>query len=454
MPANIWKILSKNSPGTATTFAADDWDMPGRYMNDVDLTATAPSSIKTNTSFWDNRLRIWNPAKTKSYRIRGLAIVNDYDLTLPLLSSNDEIVGLLATQTLQNKQINVNNNTLKHGITNAIGDLLVGTGTKYDRLAMGSTGGYVLSIKNDLTGLEWVAGGAGGGETNTASNVGGGGVGIFKLKSGVDLQFKKLNTASGGLITVTDDTANSEIDLKITGGTDGQYLKTVGTTPTWSASSGGGIPMPDGSTFTGPKWGIFLGGAANGSGFFSGFDTTGTRVVETGSAVARTGYRTAAVDQEIAGWGTNNQIFRGSYTPRLKIANRINPNTERIWSGFLDRDNNDFPGGSNPLVNGSGIMFGFSEGDTNWLVKWNNGGASPQSAASAVAKDTNAHTGELLIDNATNSVSAWIDGTQIVNANTTQVPSLSMGLGVHAKCQAVGTTVTDIFTEWAMITIP
>ena len=150
MPANIWKILSKNSPGTSGTYGADDWDMSGRYHNDVDLSATAPSSIKTNTTFWDNRLRVWNPAKTKSYRIRGLAIVNDYDLTLPLLSSNDEIVGLLTTQTLQNKIINVNNNTIKHGTTNAIGDLLVGTGTKYDRLAMGATGGYVLSIKNDL----------------------------------------------------------------------------------------------------------------------------------------------------------------------------------------------------------------------------------------------------------------------------------------------------------------
>ena len=160
-------------------------------------------------------------------------------MTLPLLSSNDEIVGLLTTQTLQNKIINVNNNTIKHGTTNAIGDLLVGTGTKYDRLAMGATGGYVLSIKNDLTGLEWVAAaGGGGGEANTASNVGSAGVGLFKLKSGVDMQFKKLNTASGGLITVTDDTANSEVDLKIAGGTDGQVLKTVGTTPTWTDAMG------------------------------------------------------------------------------------------------------------------------------------------------------------------------------------------------------------------------
>src|SRR4029453_6499278 len=128
MPATTWKILNKNSPGTSSTFAADDWDMPGRYFNDVDLSATAPSSIKTNTTYWDNRLRIWNPAKSKSYRIRGLAILNDYDLTLPLLTSNDEVMGVLTAQTPQNKTFNINNNTLKHGTTNEIGDLLVGNG--------------------------------------------------------------------------------------------------------------------------------------------------------------------------------------------------------------------------------------------------------------------------------------------------------------------------------------
>ena len=94
------------------------------------------------------------------------------------------------------------------------------------------------------TGLEWVSGAAGGGgEANTASNVGSAGVGLFKLKSGVDMQFKKLNTASGGLITVVDDTANSEVDLKIAGGTDGQYLKTVGTTPTWTTPVTAGVML-------------------------------------------------------------------------------------------------------------------------------------------------------------------------------------------------------------------
>jgi hypothetical protein len=51
----------------------------------------------------------------------------------------------------------------------------------------------------------------GGGEVNTASNVGAGGVGVFKQKTGVDLEFKKINSGAG--ITITDDTVNNEIDI-------------------------------------------------------------------------------------------------------------------------------------------------------------------------------------------------------------------------------------------------
>lgn len=55
---------------------------------------------------------------------------------------------------------------------------------------------------------------AAGGEANTASNVGVGGVGLFKVKSGVDLQFKNVNAGSGK-ITITDDVANNELDIDL-----------------------------------------------------------------------------------------------------------------------------------------------------------------------------------------------------------------------------------------------
>ncbi len=62
-----------------------------------------------------------------------------------------------------------------------------------------------------------ITAGAAGGEANTASNVGTAGVGSFKQKAGVDLEFKKINAGSLK-ITITDDVANDEIDVDIVTG--------------------------------------------------------------------------------------------------------------------------------------------------------------------------------------------------------------------------------------------
>lgn len=53
-----------------------------------------------------------------------------------------------------------------------------------------------------------------GGEANTASNVGASGVGVFKQKTGIDLEFKKINAGSSK-ITITDDTGNDEVDIDV-----------------------------------------------------------------------------------------------------------------------------------------------------------------------------------------------------------------------------------------------
>ncbi len=66
----------------------------------------------------------------------------------------------------------------------------------------------------DGTGTKGYFGLPASGESNTASNVGAGGVGIFKQKSGVDLQFKNINAGSSK-ITVTNDTINSEVDIDV-----------------------------------------------------------------------------------------------------------------------------------------------------------------------------------------------------------------------------------------------
>ena len=54
----------------------------------------------------------------------------------------------------------------------------------------------------------------GGGEANTASNQGAGGVGVFKQKTGVDLEFKNINAGSPK-VTITDDASNNEVDVDV-----------------------------------------------------------------------------------------------------------------------------------------------------------------------------------------------------------------------------------------------
>jgi hypothetical protein len=53
------------------------------------------------------------------------------------------------------------------------------------------------------------------GEINTASNVGVGGVGVYKQKSGVNLQFKNIAAGSSKL-TITDDTVDNQVNIDVT----------------------------------------------------------------------------------------------------------------------------------------------------------------------------------------------------------------------------------------------
>ncbi|HEX9779979.1 MAG TPA: hypothetical protein VGB20_02050, partial [bacterium] len=76
-------------------------------------------------------------------------------------------------------------------------------------------GGTTVNLCLD-TGAAWVAAGdgAGIGEANTASNEGAGGVGVFIQKTGVNLEFRTINTGSAKVI-VSDDAGNNEIDVDL-----------------------------------------------------------------------------------------------------------------------------------------------------------------------------------------------------------------------------------------------
>jgi len=99
-------------------------------------------------------------------------------------------------------------------------------------LTAAGTANQILGMNAGATGLEYktlIAGSnititpaagsvtiaaAASGEANTASNVGVGGVGMFKQKTGVNLELKNVNAASGK-VSVANDVVNNEVDVDV-----------------------------------------------------------------------------------------------------------------------------------------------------------------------------------------------------------------------------------------------
>ncbi|WP_138503244.1 hypothetical protein [Nostoc sp. PA-18-2419] len=142
----------------------------------------------------------------------------DWDL-LASGSDNGEPIDLsdyytkTQTDTLLNNKANQSTTYTKTEVDNLILDNLV----ELDDVAISSpSDGQALVYDSSISKWtnETISTGGGGGEVNTASNVGTAGVGIYKQKTGVNLEFKKLNAGSNK-ITITDDTSNSEVDINV-----------------------------------------------------------------------------------------------------------------------------------------------------------------------------------------------------------------------------------------------
>ena len=71
--------------------------------------------------------------------------------------------------------------------------------------------------------------GASGGEANTASNINSGGVGVFKQKSGVNLEFKGINAASASL-SVSNNAGAGTVDIDAAKGASSDVTAGVSTT--------------------------------------------------------------------------------------------------------------------------------------------------------------------------------------------------------------------------------
>jgi hypothetical protein len=109
-------------------------------------------------------------------------------------------------------------------VVTRVGDVLIGTSAERTAFSTTNLLTYTKFYETDTratyvfdTGVWNNLGGGGAGEANTALNVGAGGIGVYKQKVGVELQFKKIN-AGNNRITIADDTTNSEVDIALSEG--------------------------------------------------------------------------------------------------------------------------------------------------------------------------------------------------------------------------------------------
>jgi len=122
----------------------------------------------------------------------------------------DIVPGNILTSTLNNNANWAANQNLFETVTADSGSTTANVTTDTLNIVGGTN--VTTTIVGDTLTIDATGGGAG--ESNTASNVGAGGVGVFDGKVGLDLQFKNINAGSNK-VTITDDAGNNEIDIDV-----------------------------------------------------------------------------------------------------------------------------------------------------------------------------------------------------------------------------------------------
>jgi hypothetical protein len=216
---------TNTNEGDSVLYGGSDLHVITDMLNGT-INGIPPVKFKSanGVGFWDGVLRIKDAANdTRELIIKspsGLAASRN--LTFPVLAVNDTVAALLASQEFFNKTINLSNNIITD--TSAVsGEIMVHNGTKFVRLPAGTS---VQFLRGD--GIWATAPGQGGGEANTMINIGTAGIGVYKQKTGMEFEMKKINGTSG--ITVTDNTTDNQIDLSVD--TAGILLQNLGGTLT------------------------------------------------------------------------------------------------------------------------------------------------------------------------------------------------------------------------------
>lgn len=182
----------------ATTIDIND-SIDRRYVTDVQLnTIQNTSGINTGD---ETMLSIQTKRPLKTIKGESLEGVGNINLT-------KDDVGL---SNVPNIDATNRANHIGTQLSTTISDLQE---TIEDTIGTKVKAGTNVSVSyNDTTG-ETTISSIDTGEANTASNIGTAGVGIFKQKTGTNLEFKKINAGSNK-ITITEDVVNNEVDVNV-----------------------------------------------------------------------------------------------------------------------------------------------------------------------------------------------------------------------------------------------
>lgn len=293
--------------------------------------------------------------------------------------------------------------------------------------------GEIISLLTDVTyqsfgdGYFWTGNawrfinGTTAGEANTASNVGTAGVGVFKAKSALDLQFKKIAPMSDS-INVVDNTGASQVDIDLLQPFDGwqffeEFMDSNAVPAGWSLSV------------------VSLGtGALSSAGRFNdthpGQYHLSTGASATGQACLYKGYAFGFV----CGNG--------------KITFDTMVNIPTLATGAQDFD--VYVGIGNPLTEPDyGYYFKYDRGTSaNWLRVTSTGGVKT-SVNTGVAVDVSWFHFTIVVNSDNTSVEFFINGVS-VGSSTTNLTTAYINPTFQIVKQ-VGVTAVDLYVDYCMI---
>lgn len=260
--------------------------------------------------------------------------------------------------------------------------------------------------------------GGGGGETNTVSNVGTGGVGVYKQKTGVNFEFKNI-AAGSNKISVTNDAANNEVDIDVNTANLGLAKSDVGLSnvdntsdankPVSTATQTALDTKADASTTITGTTSLTGGGslAANrtlslvndsatpGNSRYYGTDGTGTKGFH-----ALPGGADPAMGGDLSGTASNAQIVAGA-VDTTELANNAVTTTKIANSNVTIAK-----------ISASGTAGGttYLRGDGTWATPPGAGGAIPAGAVTVASADA-----PVAVQNACDYVCTGTNDQTIIN---------------------------------------